>query len=328
MAKVIRLTETGGPEVLRFEDIEVGDPGTGEVRLKIEAIGLNRSEAMYRAGRYPVPLTLPCLMGYEACGIVEAIGDGVDGFKEGDRVSVVPKYQLGTYGVWGEQAIVPAHALLPAPLGLSAAEAAAVWMPYMTAFALYEVGEIGPADGVLIRAASSSVGLAAIQLANWAGSTSIACTRTSAKKDLLLGQGAMEVIATEEEDLVARTLEITGGKGARMAFDPVGGPYVDTLAQALAERGMVVIYGGLSEQPTPYPHWPCAMKGASLRGWVASEIWNVPHRYQHAQEVILQGLASGALSPVIDSTFPLAEIAEANAYLESNKQVGKIVVTV
>jgi NADPH:quinone reductase-like Zn-dependent oxidoreductase len=328
MAKVIRLTETGGPEVLRFEDIEIGAPGAGEVRLKIEAIGLNRSEAMYRAGRYPVPLTLPCLMGYEACGIIEALGAGVEGFAEGDRVSVVPKYQLGTYGVWGEQAIVPAHALLPAPPGLSPAQAAAVWMPYMTAFALYEVAGIGPGDGVLIRAASSSVGLAAIQLANWAGAISIACTRTGDKAGMLRQQGAMEVIATDEEDLVARTMAITGGTGARCAFDPVGGPYVDTLARALAERGIVMIYGGLSEQPTPYPHWPCAMKGASLRGWVASEIWNTPHRYAHAQQVILRGLACGALSPVIDRIFPLAEIAEANAWLESNRQVGKIVVTV
>jgi len=328
MAKVIRLTETGGPEVLRFEDIDVGEPGPGEVRIRVAAIGLNRSEAMYRAGRYPVPQTLPCLMGYEASGTIEALGAEVEGFKEGDFVSVVPKFQLGTYGVWGEQAIVPAHALLPAPPGLSAGEAAAVWMPYMTAFALYEVANIGPSDGVLIRAASSSVGLAAIQLANWAGSISIACTRTSAKSALLKTQGAAHVIATEEEDLVERTMAITSGRGARTAFDPVGGPYVDTLAQALAERGILFIYGGLSEQPTPYPHWPCAMKGASLRGWVASEIWNHPERYRHAQEVILAGLACGALKPVIDTTFPLAQIAEANAYLESNQQVGKVVITV
>ncbi len=256
------------------------------------------------------------------------MGPDVTGFKEGDRVSVVPKFQLGTYGVWGEEAIVPAHALLPAPPGLSPAEAAAVWMPFMTAFALYEVAAIGPADGVLIRAASSSVGLAAIQLANWAGSISIACTRTSDKAEMLKLHGAAHVIPTDEEDLVARTMDITGGKGARTAFDPVGGPYVDTLASALAERGILFIYGGLSEQPTPYPHWPCAMKGASMRGWVASEIWNHPVRYQHAQEVILAGLASGDLKPVIAKSFPLADIAEANAYLESNQQVGKVVVEV
>lgn len=328
MAKIIRLTEAGGPEVLRFENIELGTPGPAEVRIKVEAIGLNRSEAMYRAGRYPVPLTLPCLMGYEACGTILSLGDGVEGFAVGDRVSVLPMYQLGTYGVWGEEAIVPANALLPAPPTLSSAEAAAVWMQYMTAFALIEVANVGIGDGVIIRAASSSVGQAAIQLANWAGATSIACTRTNEKADALLKLGAAHVVATEEQDLVEEVMKITGGKGARAAFDPVGGPYVETLATALGERGILIIYGGLSEQPTPYPHWQCALKGLSMRGWVASEIWNHPHRYKAAQERILTGLTSGDLKPVIAKTFKLEDIAEANAYLESNQQIGKIVVTV
>lgn len=328
MAKIIRLTETGGPEVLRFEDIDIGDPGLGEVRIKVAAIGLNRSEAMFRAGRYPVPQTLPCLMGYEASGTILSLGEGVEGFAAGDAVCVVPKFQLGTYGVWGEEAIVPAHALLPAPEGLNMAEAASIWMQYMTAFAIIEVANVGIGDGVLIRAASSSVGIAAIQLANWAGATSIACTRTHAKADALKALGAQHVIATEEEDLVARTMEITGGKGARCCFDPVGGPYVFTLASALAERGILFVYGGLSETETPYAHWPCAMKGASMRGWVASEIWNHPERYARTSKIIVQGLAEGHLKPVIAKTFPLAQIGEANAYLESNQQVGKVVVSV
>ena len=181
---------------------------------------------------------------------------------------------------------------------------------------------------MIVRAASSSVGIAAIQLANWAGSVSIACTRTGKKRQALLNQDAAHVIATDEEDLVARVMEITGGKGARTAFDPVGGPYVDTLAQALAPRGILFIYGGLSEQPTPYPHWPCAMKGLSMRGWVASEIWNHPHRYKAAQERILAGLAGGQLRPVIAKQFHgLEQLAAANEFLESNQQVGKVVVT-
>jgi len=328
MPKIIRLHRQGGPEVLVFEDIELDPPAAGEVHIKVEAIGLNRSEAMYRAGRYPVPATLPCLMGYEACGTILRLGEGVEGYEVGDQVSVLPLFQLGTYGVWGEEAIVPASALLPAPPGLSPAEAAAVWMQYMTAFAIIEAAQIGIGDGVIIRAASSSVGLAAIQLANWAGAIPIACTRTSEKADALKQHGAAHVIATEEEDLVERVMEITSGRGARTAFDPVGGPYVHTLASALAERGILIVYGGLSEQETPYAHWPCAMKGASMRGWVASEIWNHPERYERTQERILAGLTAGHLKPVIAKTFPLDRIAEANAYLESNQQIGKIVVTV
>ncbi len=328
MAKVVRIHSLGGPEVLQIEDVDVGEPGPGEVRIKVEAVGLNRAEAMYRAGRYPVKPQLPSPIGYEGAGTVEALGPGVDDYAEGDRVCVLPMISQGQYGIWAEQAIVPARILLPAPPGLSPAEAASIWMQYMTAFAIIEVADVGIGDGVIIRAASSSVGIAAIQLANWAGAVSIACTRTSDKAEALRAQGAAHVIATEEEDLVARTMEITGGKGARTAFDPVGGPYVDTLAQALAPRGILFVYGGLSEQPTPYPHWPCAMKGLSMRGWVASEIWNHPHRYQAAREKILAGLAGGHLKPVIAREFHgLDQIVAANEFLESNRQVGKVVVT-
>jgi NADPH:quinone reductase-like Zn-dependent oxidoreductase len=328
MAKVVRLHELGGPEVLRIEDLDVGEPGAGEVRIRVEAVGLNRAEAMYRAGRYPVAPKLPSLIGYEGVGTIESLGADVEAFTIGQRVCVLPMIQQGQYGIWAEQAIVPARILLPAPPHLSPAEAASIWMQYMTAFALIEVAEIGIGDAVIIRAASSSVGIAAIQLANWAGAVSIACTRTSDKADALREHGAAHVVATEEEDLVARVMEITGGKGARTAFDPVGGPYVDTLAQALAERGILFVYGGLSEQPTPYPHWPCAFKGLSMRGWVASEIWNHPHRYRNAQEKVLAGLASGHLKPVIARTFTgLDQIVAANEFLESNQQVGKVVVT-
>ena len=328
MAKVIRVHELGGPEVLRIEDLDVGDPGPGEVRIKVEAVGLNRAEAMYRAGRYPVKPQLPTLIGYEGVGTIEAVGQGVAEYREGDRVCVLPMIQQGQYGIWGEQAIVPARILLPAPRGLSNAEAASIWMQYMTAFAIIEVADVGIGDGVIVRAASSSVGIAAIQLANWAGAVSIAATRTHAKSDALRAQGAAHVVATEEEDLVERVMEITGGKGAYVAFDPVGGPYVETLAMALGPRGILFVYGGLSEQPTPYPHWPMAFKGCSMRGWVASEIWNHPHRFDRARDTILAGLADGHLKPVIAKEFKgLEALRTANEFLESNEQIGKVVVT-
>ena len=327
MTKAVRIHAQGGPEVLQIEDVDLGDPGPGEVRVRVEAVGLNRSEAMFRAGRYPVPVKLPSPMGYEGVGTNEALGSGVEGFAVGDRVCVLPMTQP-SQGLWAEQAIVPARILLPAPPGLSAAEAASIWMQYMTAFALIEVANVGLDDGVIVRAASSSVGIAAIQLANWAGAVSIAATRTSAKEAALRELGAAHVVATDEEDLVERVTDITGGKGARTAFDPVGGPYVDTLAQALAPRGILFVYGGLSGEATPYPHWPMAFKGCSMRGWVASEIWNHPHRFEAAQEKILAGLAGGQLKPVIARTFHgLKEIAAANEFLESNQQVGKVVVT-
>jgi NADPH:quinone reductase-like Zn-dependent oxidoreductase len=328
MTKTVRIHKTGGPEVLRIEDLPVGDPGAGEIRIRVQSIGLNRSEAIYRAGRYLVAPKLPSLMGYEAFGVVEALGPGVQGHAPGDRVCVIPTYRLGEYGVYAESAIVPARSVFAAPAGLTPVQASSIWMAFLTAYAIIEVAKVSIGDYVLIPAASSSVGLAAIQLANWSGAVPIALTRHSNKAAALREQGARHVVATEETDMVAEVMRITGGKGARTAFDPVGGPYVEKLCSALAEEGILFIYGSLSNQPTPYPHWTVALKGLSIRGWVFSSISNKPERYQRARDTIQAGLASGHLKPVIARTFTLDQIAAAHAYLESNQQIGKIVVTV
>jgi len=327
MSRVVRIHEHGGPEVLRIEDLEVGTPAAGEVRVRIQAIGLNRSEAAFRAGLYPLKPALPSLIGYEAAGVIEALGAGVERFAKGDRVCVLPTFRMGEYGVYADVAIVPARSILPAPPALSLTQAASIWMQYLTALAIIEVAHATLGDYIIIRAASSSVGLAALQLANWAGAVPIAATRHSTKSRRLLAEGAKYVIATEESDLVSEVMKITSNKGARIVFDPVGGPYVETLAQAMAQDGVLFIYGGLSGQPTPHPHWPAALKNLSIRGWVASTIWNFPDRFARAQELILRGLAEGRLKPVIAQTFGLEDIVDAHRYLESNEQVVKIVVT-
>ena len=328
MSRIVRIHEFGGPEVLRIEQLDVGAPGPGELRVRIETIGLNRSEAAFRAGHYPVKPKLPTLIGYEAAGIVEALGDDVRDLSVGDRVCVLPTFRLGEYGVYADRAILPARSVLAAPAALTSIEAASIWMQYLTALAIIEVAHATVGDYIIIRAASSSVGLAAIQLANWAGAVPIAATRHSTKTRALLDHGAKHVIATEETDLVAEVMRITGNVGARIVFDPVGGPYVDTLAQAMAQDGVLFIYGGLSGQPTMHPHWPAALKNLSIRGWVASTIWNRPDRFAHAKDLILRGLAEGHLKPVIAKTFVLDDIVDAHRYLESNQQIGKIVVTV
>ena len=252
----------------------------------------------------------------------------MQGFAAGERVCVLPNFRLGEYGLYAEHAIVPARSLIAPPPNLTVIEAASIWMQYFTALAIYEVGHATVGDHIIIRAASSSVGLAAIQLANWAGAVPIAATRTSSKTAALKAHGAQHVIATEESDLNAEVQRITGGKGARIIFDPVGGPDIEILAQAAAEEGIIIIYGGLSGRPTPYPHWSAALKGLSLRGWVASSIWNKPERFARNRDLILLGLEQGRLKPVVAKTFPLSEIVAAHRYLESNQQLGKIVVTV
>jgi NADPH:quinone reductase-like Zn-dependent oxidoreductase len=327
MSKVVRIHEQGPPEVLRIEELDVGEPGDAEIRVRIEAIGLNRSEAAFRAGQYPVKPSFPAPMGYEAAGIVEALGAQVHDLQVGQRVCVLPTFRLGEYGVYAERALVPARSVMPAPPDLTPVEAASIWMQYLTAMAIIEITHATVGDYVIIRAASSSVGLAAIQLANWAGATPIAATRRSTKRQRLLELGAKHVIATEESNLIDEVMKITRGKGARIVFDPVGGPYVETLAQAMAVDGTLFIYGGLSGQPTLHPHWPAAFKNLSIRGWVASTIWNHPERFARAKELVLRGLVEGKLKPVIARTFGLDQIVEAHRYLESNEQTGKIVVT-
>jgi len=212
-------------------------------------------------------------------------------------------------------------------IGAAVVEGAAVWMQYATAYgALVELGKVGPGDFVLITAASSSVGLAAIQIAKAEGAIAIATTRTSSKKAQLLELGADHVIVTEKEDLLARVTEITGGKMARIVFDPVAGDYVEVLAQATAYEGKIFLYGMLSGQPTMYPAsgiW----KAVSLAFYLLDQT-KTPERLARMKSYIYQHLADGTFKPQVDRIFPFSEVVEAYKYLESNQQVGKIVITI
>jgi NADPH:quinone reductase-like Zn-dependent oxidoreductase len=329
MSRVVRFSEIGPPEVLRLVDIDVPKPGKGEVRIRVKAIGLNRAEAMFRSGQYLEQPNLPAGLGYEAAGEIEAIGDGVDGFAIGDAVSVVPAFSLNAYGLYGELVLAPAFAVVKHPAGLSFVEAAAAWMMYLTAYgALIDIAKLSCADTVLIPAASSSVGLAAIQIANLVGATPVALTRSGAKRAQLLELGAAHVVATGEQDLVAEVQRITNGQGARVAFDPVCGPTFAKLTAATARFGTIFLYGALSPEPTPLPLFDVLGKGLTVRGYVLFEVTGDPARLNAGKRFIVDGLATGALKPVIAKTFRLEDIVEAHRYMESNAQIGKIVVTV
>ncbi|MEQ1717967.1 MAG: zinc-dependent alcohol dehydrogenase family protein [Hyphomicrobium sp.] len=328
MTRVVRFSRLGGPEVLEIEDIAVAAPKEGEMRVRIEAIGLNRAEEMFRSGTYLETPVFPSTNGYEASAIVAELGPGVTGFSLGEAVSVMPAFSLNQYGVYADEAIVPLYSVVKRPKGLTAIEAAGVWMAYITAYgALIDIAKLNKGDAVIIPAASSSVGLAAIQIANSAGAISIATTRTSAKAAALKAAGAAHVIATEEQDLVAEVKAITGGTGARVVFDPVGGPFVDKLAEAMSPHGILFIYGLLSLAPTPFPLFPALQKALSVRGYTLFEIMQDTVRRDAAIGFITRGLESGDLKPVIAKVFKLEEIVAAHRYLESNQQFGKIVVT-
>lgn len=326
MVKVVRVQQPGAPEAMLIEDLELRAPGEGEALVEIEAIGLNRAEVAFRQGAYTKPPSWPARIGVEASGKVLEVGPGVTDLGIGQQISVLATFEQGDYGVYAERAVVPARSLLPIPDWLPATDAAAVWMQYFTAMALIEVAGVRPGDFVVVPAASSSVGLAAIQLGKWAGAQMIAATRRPDKVAALEELGADHVIVTERDDPVAEVMRITGGRGARVVFDPVGGPLVETWARAMAERGILFLYGGLSGQPTPYPHMTAALKGLSLRGWVAAEIVKNPLLFAMYRDLILDGLANGRLKPVIARTFTLDEIVEAHRFMESNTQVGKVLV--
>jgi NADPH:quinone reductase-like Zn-dependent oxidoreductase len=328
MPKTIRFHQLGGPENLILEDLPSREPGVGEVKLRVAAVGLNRAESMYYHGFYFETPALPSRLGYEAAGTVEAVGPGVDPWV-GKKVATIPGYSQNKYGCLAEEAIVPADSLFEYPATLSFSEAAAIGMQYLTAYgALILYGKVGPGDFVIVTAASSSVGLAAIQLAKGEGAVAIATTRTSKKRDELLSLGADHVIASAEEDLPKRVAEITGGKGARIIFDPVAGPYIETLAAAAAQGGTIFEYGALSMQPTPFPLMAALSKGLSIRGYSLMGIRSDPKLLKTATQYIYDRLQDGRLTPKIAKTFPLAQSADAYRYLESNEQIGKVVITV
>jgi NADPH:quinone reductase-like Zn-dependent oxidoreductase len=273
--------------------------------------------------------TLPSRIGYEAAGEVEAIGAGVTGFVIGDAVSTIPSFSMTQYGVYGEAAIVPAYALAKHPANLSWEEAAAIWMQYLTAYGcLVEIGGVAPGDAVIITAASSSVGLAAIQIVNSLGGIAIATTRTSAKRDALLKAGARHVVATADQNLTEEVMAISGGKGARIAFDAVCGPGIEAVAAAMQELGTIFLYGVLDKSPMPFPLFAALSKSLILRGYMLSAVTAHPEVLERGKNFVIDGLATGRFKPQIDRVFALEDIVEAHHYLESDQQVGKIVVTV
>jgi NADPH:quinone reductase-like Zn-dependent oxidoreductase len=328
LTRVVRFHHTGGPEVLKIEDVTLPAPRDGEMRVRIEAIGLNRAESMFRSGAYLEQPVFPNTNGYEASAIVAELGSGVTGFDVGQAVSVVPAFSLVKYGVYGDEAIVPAYAVFNRPPGLSAIESAAVWMAYLTVYgALVDIAKVQKGDAVIVTAASSSVGIAAIQTVNFLGGVSIAATRTRAKAQALKDQGAQHVVVTDEQDLASEVMRITAGKGARVAFDPAAGPMIVKLAEAAAEGGIIIEYGALSPEPTPFPLFPVLAKGLSLRGYTLFEFVPIPEKVRAAADFVYKGFAIGAFKPVISKVFKLEDIVEAHRYLESNAQLGKVVVT-
>lgn len=329
MARIVHFHEYGDADVLKIEDVDVAAPEADEVQIEVRAIGLNRAEVMFRRNAYVQQAQFPSRLGYEAAGVVKAVGSSVSNIRLGQPVSVIPTEDMARWGTYGEIINIPARHVVAHPENLTFEQAAASWMKFVTAWgALVEQARLKSDDYVIVTAASSSVGTAAFQIARAVGATVIATTRTSAKSKALLDAGAHHVIATSEEDLVSRVMEITKGKGARVVFDPIGGPAIEQLADAMSHRGILLEYGALSPDTGAFPQFAVLGKSLTIKGYLYNEVVDDDDALARAKKFISEGLSSGKLQPLISRSFTFEEIQEATRFLESNEQIGKIVVTV
>ncbi|HEY3854148.1 MAG TPA: zinc-dependent alcohol dehydrogenase family protein [Verrucomicrobiae bacterium] len=235
---------------------------------------------------------------------------------------------MNRYSTYGDSVVLPATAMVATPNNLSSVEAAACWMQYLTAYMLIEFAGMKAGDDVLITVAASSVGLAAIQVAKAVGARPIATTHNQNKVQPLLDAGAESVINTKEGKLVDEVMRFTKGKGANNIFDPVVGPQLAELCEAAAQDANIFAYGALSAEPSPLPLLVGIQKCLTFRTYALFIITTQPERLARARRWVLDGLTQGKLKPVIAKMFPFRQMAEAHHFMESNEQIGKIVVTV
>jgi NADPH:quinone reductase-like Zn-dependent oxidoreductase len=325
--KAVIIRALGGPEMLEIVEQDIVRPGDGEVLLRVTSVGLNRADILFRQGRYHQTPRLPARTGMEVAGIVEEAGAGSP-FRLGERVAALPAaMDISTQGGCAEYVTLPSRLLIPTPRSLDDRDAAAPWMQYFTAWgALNYVVKVQPGQFVVITAASSSVGIAAIQIANYLGAVPIATTTSPHKAARLRAAGAAHVVEMKSEKYVDRVREITGGQGADVVFDAVAGPGLSDHIRVAKPDAWILLYGALDLAPATVHPGLMVGKNIHLRGYNLKPLLADPAARAAAVEKITAALDSGQFRLVIDRRFPLSEIREAHRYLESNQQFGKIVV--
>ncbi|MBS4104148.1 quinone oxidoreductase family protein [Tsukamurella paurometabola] len=320
MANAIRFHETGGPEVLRWETVDVGEPGPGEVRVRHHAVGLNFADNYYRTGLYPVPL--PNGMGVEAAGVVQQIGPGVDGFVPGDRVTYT--YTGSPLGAYSTEFVLPARHLIHLPDAVSFQTAAACTMRGLTAaYLMRRIHDYRPGDTILLHAAAGGVGLIVAQWAKLLGLTVIGTVSTEEKAAAARAAGVDHVVYYRREDVAARVREITGGAGVPVVLDSIGAATVQASLDSLARRGLLVCFGTSSGPIPPIDPMQLAIKGSLFvtRPALADYIADPLERADLAGE-LFGHIAAGRIRVEVNRTYPLAEAARAHTDLESGALVG------
>jgi NADPH2:quinone reductase len=324
MVHAIRFGKIGGPEVLEWQEVDVGEPGQGQVRIRHTAVGLNYIDTYQRSGLYPMPL--PSGLGSEGAGVVERVGSGVSGLKPGDRVA----YAGGPLGAYSEARVMPADRLVPVPEGITDQEAAAMMLKGMTAWYLVRrTHPVERGETILFHAAAGGVGLIACQWAKHLGATVIGTVGSDDKARLAKEHGCDHPINYRQEDFVARVNELTGGRKLPVVYDSVGKDTFYKSLDCLAPLGLMVSFGQSSGAIGPVDIGILAAKGSlfltrpTLVNYTATR-----EDLLTAARELFEVVKSGAVKIAINQTYPLREAARAHRDLQDRKTSGQTVLTV
>ena len=319
----IRFAETGGPEVLRWEEVEVPEPGPGQLRVRHTAVGLNFVDTYFRSGLYPAQL--PSGLGVEAAGVVEAVGPDTDGWSEGDRVA----YATGPMGAYSEATVLYAGSVVRVPDGVDDRTAAAAMLKGLTVqYLIRQIHDVGPDTVLLSHAAAGGVGLILGQWAKALGATVIGTASSEEKRALAAENGYDHLIAYRDPgvDVAAEVRALTDGRGVDVVYDGVGADTFDASIDSLCPRGLLVTFGNASGPVPPFSPALLNAKGSLFvtRPTLANYA-DTPERTQAMADDLFAVLASGDVTVRIDQTYPLAEAAKAHEDLEAGRTTGSTV---
>lgn len=319
MAKAVKFDQAGGPEVMRIEDVSVGEPGPGQVRIRHVAVGCNFADTYFRSGYYPAPL--PNGIGVEGAGVIEAVGEGVTGFAVGDRVS----YNGGPLGAYSSERVMPAAPLFKLPDAVPFEDAAGSTMRGLSAtYWLKKTNpSMKPGDTILLHAAAGGVGLLAIQLAKLMGLRVIGTVSTEEKAALAKSFGCDEIIRYRDEDVVARVKELTGGEGVTTVFDGVGKDTYEASLKSLKRRGVLVACGTASGPIPPVDAFQLMMQGSVYFIRPAFvDFFADPAERAELSSFWFDHLSSGRVKVTIGQRYALDQCVEAHRELESGRTIG------
>lgn len=317
-----------GFEGLRLQECSPQKPGPTEVRLRVEAFALNWGDSDLMLDRYSFSFSsFPARIGMEAAGIVEAVGAQVEGIEIGARYCTLPFfYDRG--GASADTMLIDQAYITPAPGGLTAIESASVWMRFMTSyFPMIEPAKAGPGKWIFIPAGTSTAGEAAIHIAKLAGARVITSTRQASKRDGLLAEGADHVFVDDDSDIEAYLRDVTGGAGVNASFDPIGGPFMERYANAMAKNGILMLYGGLSGSYSHPPFLPMIQNSLWFHAYSLFNYVEDAAACERGKAYVYDALGTGRITPKIDRVFPMEGYVDAWRYLKGPRETnGKVVV--